>query len=79
MSKPVPVSTNDKADGVMRMLAVAFRRYSREPETRPLSSRMLLLSALALHAEETSAGEAALVAAEGVANLGIASRARGER
>lgn len=65
--------------GLFRLLAVAFRRYSREPETRVAAARMILATAINLYAKHTTAGEAALLTAETLAEIGRAERQCGRR
>lgn len=62
------------ADGFLRIVSGAVRRYSREPETRVHSARMMLSGALALHAAEAGAGETALVCAEVIAAMAATER-----
>jgi len=62
------------ASGLLRVIAVGLRRYSREPETRPNSARIMLGAAVALMAAETSPGETALAAAEFLASLSAQAR-----
>ena len=47
------VTGQDRADGIVRLLSVAFRRYAREPESRNASARLILGAASA--AENRSA------------------------
>ena len=54
------------SDGLFRLLVSMTRKYSRDPSTRALSSAHILRAAVALHAANTSAAEAALTAAEAV-------------
>lgn len=69
MTAVQPNPETAKADGLFRLVNVATRRFSREPATRELSARMLLTAAVALYSDQTSPGEAALIAAEAVAEL----------
>lgn len=55
--------------GLLRLINVAIHKFSREPESRDVSSAMLLRLAVRLHAEQTSPGEAALVSAEMLGEL----------
>jgi len=66
--------------GLLRLLHVAINRFSRDPSTRAVSSRLMVTTALALYAEHTSTAEAAVAASEAVAGLVQADRlrARGE-
>ena len=64
----------NRIDGLFRLLHVHSRRFAAEPETRAASSLGLLQAAIALHAAETSPGEAAVAAAEAVAALRSAER-----
>ena len=65
--------------GLFRLLTIWSRRYSREPETRVQSARGAVFSAISLYAAETSAGEAALLAAEAAAELARQERLAGRR
>lgn len=62
------------ASELFRLLMVAGRRYSRDPETRPAAARLLVSAAINLLAVETDEGEAALTAAEVLAGLAAAKR-----
>jgi hypothetical protein len=64
------------SDAAFRMLSIVTKRYARDPQTRDASTRLMVLYAIALHAEATSPGDAALFAAEAVAELSRAQRPR---
>ena len=68
-----------QADGLTQYIAKVFRRYSRGPETRDVSARHLMTAAINLYADHTSPAEAALIAAEVVADLAQRERAEGSR
>lgn len=70
------------ASGFLRLISVGLRRYSREPETRRQSARIMVGGAISLLAAETTPGEAALIIAEYVAGLSEIARLearKGER
>lgn len=58
-----------KADGLFRLVCVAFRKYSRDPQTRAYSARHLLSCSIALCAEHNDLGAVALITAETLAEL----------
>jgi hypothetical protein len=58
-----------KSDALVRMMNTAFRRYSREPDTRISSARHMLSCALAIYAEHGDLGATALHTAEVLAEL----------
>lgn len=49
---------------LIRLLKTGFTRYTADPSTREHSARTMLSAALTLYASQTSAGEAALHAAD---------------
>lgn len=71
----------NKADGLIRLISASFRRYSRDPDVRPVAARNLVLASIALYAEHASPADVALVAAEAVTEVArqdrIQSRAAG--
>lgn len=73
------VNTDAHRGGLFRLLSVWTRRYSREPASRDASARGALVAAISLYALETSVGEAAMVAAEAVADLAQTERREGRR
>jgi hypothetical protein len=73
-------SNEEKAgEGMFRIVSSMARRYSRDPATRTTSSRHLLIAAINLYAGHTSPGEAALMAAEAIADLAASERREGNR
>jgi hypothetical protein len=64
------------ADGFLRLINIAFRRYARDPESRVNSSRIMLTAALSLHAEHTNAAQAADVADQVIDAIEAAERRR---
>ena len=74
-----PDNDGGGAGGLLRMLSVAVRRYSRDPETRAASARHMLAASINLYAAHTSAGEAALTASEVLSDMAVAERKRGGR
>jgi hypothetical protein len=63
-------------DEAFRLVMVAVRRYSRDPGSRAQSARLLMTSAIALYASETSVAEVAVASAEAVATLTQIERQR---
>lgn len=59
----------NRTDGLFRFVASAFRKYSRDPESRAYSTRHMVQSSLALCAEHNDLGEVALICAETLAEL----------
>lgn len=58
-----------RSDGLVRLVSAAFRKYSRDPETRAYASRHLLQAAMALCAQHNDLGEVGLIAAETLTTL----------
>jgi hypothetical protein len=63
-------------DGLLRLINIAFRRYARDPDSRVNSSRLMLTAALSLHAEHTTAAQAADVADQVIDAIEAAERRR---
>lgn len=63
-------------DGLFRLLSVAMHRYSRDPASRGAMARTIMKCGLLLLADETSIGDAAMDAAETVAQFVQAERVR---
>lgn len=61
-------------EGLLRFVSIGLRRYSREPDSRANSARLMMSAAIRLFAEETTAGEAALTASEIFAELSAEQR-----
>lgn len=69
MGSPLTEHQLEARESLPRLLSSMMRRYSRDPESRPVSARHLASYALRLLAAETSPGEAALAASETLAAL----------
>jgi hypothetical protein len=63
MNQITPIKVSD-ADDIAQVAAVALRRFLRQPASRHLSAKLLMISALALYAEVTSDVEAVAVTNE---------------
>lgn len=74
---PIPAPAESPQDGLVRLLAVAFRRYARDPSTRATAARHILAAAINLHAEHEGPGETALAASEALAELARRKRRGG--
>jgi hypothetical protein len=55
---------------LLRLMKTGFQRYTADPATRQAAARTMLSAALNLYASQTSAGEAALHAADVITVLG---------
>lgn len=55
---------------LLRLVQTGFKRFTADPSSRVNSARTMLTAALTLYASQTSAGEAALTAADIVTVLG---------
>ena len=63
-------------NGPLRFAMIALRRFTVHPaaEDRAAASRLLLTSAIRLHAQTVSTGEASVACAETIAQLARAER-----
>lgn len=50
MSQPARTPDMTEEDGALRLIGIAFRKYTTEPETRRSAASMMLTSALRLYA-----------------------------
>jgi len=70
------VPPDRERDHLFRLGGVAFRCYARDPASRPVAARNMLLASVALYASLVSPGEAALASAEVLATLSASERKR---
>ena len=68
---------DEKLGGLVRLLDIALRKFTAQPELRAASARHLLTSAIRLYAIEHSSADAATLCAETIADIVQTERREG--